>query len=305
MYKDVVDFRVIVITYNRPASLNKLLKSLDNLELDGDRATLEIWIDRSVKGIANPETVQIAESFRWRRGPTRVHIQQTHVGIMGQWIDTWRPQHGSSELGIIIEDDISVSPFAYRWLRAVHRYYRNRTDFAGASLTSDQMSILSSNPKGPLAAPKNHTVLMYKCLGTWGFAPNPTHWRLFQEWFHRHKPSAAPHLRPYVEVPGILPTQWYKHFERTGRADSMWEMWFIYYMHIEQLYTVYNNLGVFNGDKESCLCINRREVGLHVGSKGSENLCRLLSTWKDDFVRFPSEIVRLDWDGTPMGNRLF
>jgi len=80
----------------------------------------------------------------------------------------------------MLEDDISVSPYAYRWLRAIHRAYRNRSDFVGASLASDQMSILSSNPKGPLAAPKNDTVLMYKCFGAWGFSPKPLHWRRFQ-----------------------------------------------------------------------------------------------------------------------------
>jgi len=100
---------------------------------------------------------------------------------MGQWIDTWRPRDDSDvELGLILEDDISVSAYAYRWLRAVHRAYRNRSDFVGTTLNSDQMSILSDSPKGPLAAPNKDTVLMYKCLGTWGFSPRPLHWRRFQ-----------------------------------------------------------------------------------------------------------------------------
>ena len=80
----------------------------------------------------------------------------------------------------------------------------------------------------------------------------------------------------------------------------MWEQWFIYYMNIEQLYVVYNNLCVYTGNKESCLSINRREVGLHMPSKGREDLCRLLTVWNDEFVVFPKDIVRLDWDGTPM-----
>jgi len=100
---------------------------------------------------------------------------------MGQWIDTWRPRDDSdAELGIILEDDISVSSYAYRWLLAVHQAYRNRSDFVGTTLNSDEMSILSASPKGPLAASKNDTILMYKCFGTWGFAPRPIHWRRFQ-----------------------------------------------------------------------------------------------------------------------------
>jgi len=99
---------------------------------------------------------------------------------MGQWIDTWRPRDDfDTELSLILEDDINVSPYAYRWLRAVHRAYSNRSDFAGASLTSDELSVLSDSPKGPLVAPNTDTVFMYKGFGTWGFAPRPFHWRQF------------------------------------------------------------------------------------------------------------------------------
>jgi hypothetical protein len=85
----------------------------------------------------------------------------------------------------------------------------------------------------------------------------------------------------------------------------MWEMWFIYYTHIEQVYTVYSNLGVYTGNKESCLCINRREVGLHNSAKGPENLCKLLTVWRDEFVQFPKDIVRIHWDGTRLSEGQF
>ena len=124
-----------------------------------------------------------------------------------------------------------------------------------------------------------------------------------QDWFHQHKPSVAPHFRPYV--PDTLPTQWYKEFERSGTEDSMWSMWFIYYMHIEQLYIIFSNLNVYTGGKENCLCINRREIGLHNSGKGREDLCRLMTVWKDDYVVFPNNTVRLHWDGSPMRNRLY
>ena len=100
---------------------------------------------------------------------------------MGQWINTWRPRDDSdAEIGLILEDDISVSPYAYRWLRAVHYAYRHRSDFAGATLQSDHVRTLSSRPIGPMAAPKSDTVFMYKTLGTWGMAPKALHWRRFQ-----------------------------------------------------------------------------------------------------------------------------
>jgi len=85
----------------------------------------------------------------------------------------------------------------------------------------------------------------------------------------------------------------------------MWEMWFIHYMHIEQLYTVYSNLNIYTDSKENCLGINRREPGLHYGRKGPENLCRLMTVWKEEYAALPMNPVRLHWDASPMGSRLY
>jgi len=74
-YKDVVDFRVIAITFNRANSLSKLLRSVDTLVLDGDSAALEIWIDRHWKNGIDQGTIEVASRFGWKSGPTRVHVQ--------------------------------------------------------------------------------------------------------------------------------------------------------------------------------------------------------------------------------------
>jgi len=66
IYSDVVDLRVIVITFNRADSLSKLLRSLDTLVLDEDRAALEIWIDRNRRNGVDQRTVEVASTFSWR-----------------------------------------------------------------------------------------------------------------------------------------------------------------------------------------------------------------------------------------------
>jgi len=182
VYSDNVDLRLIVMTYSRPLSLLKLLESLQTLELDGHSAALEIWIDRNRQtGAADEQSVKVASEFKWSGGQTRVHIHKAHVGIYGQWISTWRPRNDSDdELALFLEDDLSVSKYAYRWMHAVFRFYGHRTDFAGASLAGYQFKTLSARPKRRLAGPKNHTVMMYKYFSTWGFAPKPYHWRQFQ-----------------------------------------------------------------------------------------------------------------------------
>jgi len=181
-YNDKVDFRIIVMTYNRPWSLVKLLKTIDVLELDKQSTAVEIWIDRNKKTQSvDAETVKVAMNFKWSGGSSRVHIQKAHVGIYGQWIDTWRPHDDSDdELALFLEDDSSISMYTYRWIRAVFRAYGHRTDFAGASLTSYQRKTFSDKRNRELVGPKNHTALMYKCFEPWGFSPKPKVWRRFQ-----------------------------------------------------------------------------------------------------------------------------
>ena len=293
-YTDEVDFRIIVITFKRSQSLVMLLESIDKIELDGDTGALEIWIDRDKRGNADSKTIEAATSFYWKKGPTRVYVHSTHVGIYGQWINTWRPKNLTfKEIVLFLEDDMSVSKYCYRWLKKVNRFYETSTLFAGATLQSDNMNS-QARPLNQLKAPKNHTVFMYKCLGTWGFSPNPAVWARFQNWVrvkskdHKFCPC----------VPGLSSTMWYSKFRKEKTDDSMWSVWFIYYTHKEKLFTVYSNLNTYNGDLKSCLSINRRENGLHYKKRQyKKGNFQLLSSWKEEYVQFPKRVKKLDWNG--------
>lgn len=293
VYANEVDFRIIIITLNRPQSLLVLLESIKEIELDGDSASLEIWIDRDRQGQVDSNTVDAAISFHWRKGPTRVYVHSTHVGIYGQWILTWRPKSPASrEIALILEDDMSVSKYCYRWLKRVHGFYETSAMFAGATLQSD--TVLSHDGSStPLKGPKNHTVFMYKCIGTWGFSPKPAVWIGFQNWFRINYQNKE--FCPCV--PGISPTKWYKNFKKQKREDSMWSAWFIYYAYEEKLFTLYSNLKSYNNDFISCLSINRREKGLHYDGQNKEIHCQLLNSWKENYVDFPKHVTKLDWNG--------
>ncbi len=45
-YPDELDFRIIVLTYNRPDSLSKCLSHIAKLDTLGDKVGVDIWIDR-------------------------------------------------------------------------------------------------------------------------------------------------------------------------------------------------------------------------------------------------------------------
>ena len=295
VYPDVVDFRIIVMTYKRSSSLERLLKSVDGIVLNGDKAALEIFIDRDSKGNVHLPTVEAAQSHQWPLGQKRVHIWSRHVGLYGQWIDSWRPKESSEEVSLILEDDISVSKYCYLWIKAAHKAYGNRTDISGYTIQSDNLR--SAKGGRPLQGPKQDTAFLYRILGSWGFSPHPRIWREFQDWFHEVYKDKTFH--PYVN--GLVMTSWYKEFEKSGREKSMWTMWFIWYTHKHDLFCLINNLGKFTGSNASALAIHRHEPGLHFSGKGTNNVNRLLSTWDYKYVKFPKTTAKLDYDAKIIG----
>ena len=296
IYQDEADVRFIVLTYNRPSSLSQCLNNLQNIVLDGHKGIIEIWVDRSADGNIHNATLILAKSFQWKHGLTRVHLWPRHVGIYGQWIDTWRPKIGSKEIAIFIEDDIDLSPFAFRWLLAARRSYNQHVDIDSFSLHADNAHI----SKGPrmsqrLHVPKkNNKVFLFPILNSWGMAPVPKVWRQFQDWFH-HVTLTNASYHPYT--PGAdLQTGWYKSFEKQKKANSMWTIWYIHFCYLHHLFTVYPNLDTVKGKS---LAVNRKSPGLHYHGRSlvKTDSC-LVKKWKPEFVDFPKQPLKYNYDGT-------
>ena len=289
-----VDLRIIVMAYDRPTSMLKCLQSLRDLVLDGDRAVIDVWLDRGVDGKLHDPTVQAASNFKWELGPVIVHKQERHAGIYGQWIETWRPQQNSKEIAIFLEDDVDLSPYAYRWLKAAYKHFENQTDIAGYSLYEAAVVNFKNPPD---------LMFFHARLGTQGFSPTTHHWRAFQDWFHEKQRD--PTFHPYVKYDTIV-TDWYKGFEKTHREKSMWSMWFIRFCDDNKLWTVYPNFSAFSKTQRfgpelsannTFMAYHRREKGLHFKGTASLSNGKLVSRWQEYFVQFPQNINKYYYNG--------
>ena len=59
--------------------------NFQNLELDGDKGAIDIWIDRNKNQVYNKDVLETARTFCWKQGgPVRVHVHGHHVGIYGK-----------------------------------------------------------------------------------------------------------------------------------------------------------------------------------------------------------------------------
>jgi len=78
-------------------------------------------------------------------------------------MSVWRPAQlpsdaGEAEIALILEDDMSVSAYYWRWLRAAHGAYDGRSDVSGYSVSHPEMEHESGSV---LEVSVNFTVFMY------------------------------------------------------------------------------------------------------------------------------------------------
>ena len=289
-YPKEVDLRIVVLAYNRAESLRKCLMSLNTVDYEGSKVSLHVWIDRhNETNTLHAPTLKVATTFTFLYGTYSYHIQPNHVGIQGQWLNTWRPSKNCTEIALILEDDMTVSRYFWRWLRAAHVAYGNRADVSGYGLAHPGMEHVHATF---LDIPAMYNVYLYRVICTWGFAPRAESWRQFQNWFYEKEQNASFH--PLVE--GILPTHWYLGELRQGKQRNLWEMWHICYTHNSQpwQYTV-----LLNTVQEGLLAVNRHETGLHdPGGSVTEPLCE---RWKNAYSHFPQDPPKFGYDGVLEG----
>ena len=303
IYNDSVDLRIIVLTFNRAQSLQKTLNSLQDFVTDGHRVSLEIWIDKPKHSPrVDHKTLQVAENFRWTNGKVNVWIHTRHVGLIGQWLYTWRAGLTTGgaeqrELALFIEDDIDISKYGYRWLRAVRRKYSSRNDVACYTLQNDNaIGSYGRYRRKEIKKPTNSPVFFHRLPGSWAMSPDPGKWRQFQDWFEEKRADSAFH--PYVKKAAIQ-TEWYKTFEKQGRQDSMWTMWYIYYTSERNQICGYANLPAYTKRNDTSLASNRREPGLHYNAamQRRHKALPLLKSWNEDYINFIDNPPIFDFGG--------
>lgn len=286
-------FQIIVLTLNRPVPLSRCLRSCRAAEYFGDIVDLTVWIDRSKDDKVDERVEATAKNFVWPHGTMKVNIWNQHVGLFGQWIDTYTA-NSDDELAVILEDDLEVSPLYYKWLMNARAAYSHRSDIFGYTLQRGTLRAKQQGLKPTLSIDPNEKAFLYLLVGSWGYSPNTEMWRKFRKWFHAM--SEDPSFKPYVD--GLKPTQWYKAQEK---KKTMWTMWHIRYADENKLYTVYALL-----ENMKTLASNWREPGLHFKA-GVEAKDRgkdfpilqkgLLGESSGKFT-FPPHPILVDWNGT-------
>ncbi len=170
------DFAIVVIGYNRPKSIQRLLNSLLNADYNGDYIDLIISIDKSFD---NRVSV-VSDKFSWPYGEKRVINHETNLGLRkhvikcGEYLSEY-------ENIIVLEDDIYVSRTFYNFAKQATEFYKEDDDIAGISLYQHKWNVGCSRL---FEARKNaYDVYLMQYASSWGQIWNKKKWNEFMEWY--------------------------------------------------------------------------------------------------------------------------
>lgn len=167
---------IVVIGYNRPKSLTRLLDSLSKAHYPDGEIRLVISLDNS----GTLEPLRVAEAYPWTRGEKRVIHREKRMGLRNHVLACGDLTEEYGDV-IVLEDDLFVSPFFYEYTAQALSFYANDSRIAGISLYSQQFNQTANLPFTPIDD-GNADVYFMQLAASWGQAWSRAHWQGFRQW---------------------------------------------------------------------------------------------------------------------------
>ena len=244
---------VVVVTYNRPKSLIRLLRSIDSAYYKSNDVTLVISIDYE-ESRNHSEVIKIANNFDWKKGRKEVIVHSNNLGLRAHVLQCGQLTERYGAI-IMLEDDIYVSDQYYDYALQMLKSYQDKDYIAGISLYTHKRNV---NVRRPFQALKNEfDVFFMQFAQSWGQCWSKAMWRGFYEWYLESKNS------PFEEDIPLFVKSW---------PETSWLKFYINYLVLSNKYFVYpyQSLSTNFGDSGSHvkkannnyqvpLCYNRKE----------------------------------------------
>ncbi|OFZ55676.1 MAG: hypothetical protein A3D92_14620 [Bacteroidetes bacterium RIFCSPHIGHO2_02_FULL_44_7] len=194
---------IVIVAYNRPSSLRRLLASVCQASYPDQAVTLYISIDKS----EDDEVLEIAESLEWQRGPKTIEISETHLGLKEHILRCGDLTERFGSI-VLLEDDLVVSPNFYAYATESLPFYGAEEKVAGISLYSYEIAESCSYPFQAIS--DSSDVYFMQFASSWGQAWTREQWRQFKMWNSNRREDQLTCLPEYVQYWGEH--SWKKYF---------------------------------------------------------------------------------------------
>jgi hypothetical protein len=200
---------IIVVAYNRPKSLDRLLHSLSCASYPKSNVNLIISIDYS----GDDNCYKLARSFSWSHGTKRIIQHKQRMGLRAHVISCGDLSaiYGSV---IILEDDLLVSPSFYYYAASALDKFASCNSVAGISLYSHSWNDYSKVPFVPEKS--KYDAYFGQFSITWGECWTCNQWNGFKAFLSQNK---------FKDIKMNIPEQ-----INNWPSSSSWGKFFVYYL---------------------------------------------------------------------------
>ncbi|KAL4611095.1 hypothetical protein ACB092_08G099800 [Castanea dentata] len=275
---------VNIITQNRVHSLTRLLKSLSNAYYLGDEIPISFNMDSKV----DEATIKLVNSFEWPHGPKTLRRRIIQGGLIRAVSESWYPS-SDDDFGLLLEDDIEVSPYYYLWIKYALLAYHYDPQVSLPELTSLSLytprlvEVVKERPKwNPTEFFKHihpNTPYLHQLPCSWGAVFFPKLWREFYVYMNMR----------FTEDAKSNPVQIPK--SRTNGWQASWKKFLIDMMYLRGYVSLYPNF-----PKQSSFSTNHMEPGAHISAK--DNVV------KHDKTDFEVPLLKVDFRTLLPGGKL-
>ncbi len=261
---------LVVVGYNRPDSMRRILHSLANAVYEEKEIPLVISIDQS----GTEEVARVAREFEWNYGSKEVICHPERLGLRRHIISCGdlTERYGAV---MILEDDLYVSPDFYHYATSALMKYGEHPKIAGIGLNTKRELLESPYPFFPRHT--GYDVYFQQFATSWGQVWNRRMWSAFKFWYEAH-----PKLPQNVNVPlSVL------HY-----PESSWAKFYQSYVVEQDLYYVFSY---------ESLTTNFGDAGEHFNHSSSAFQSVLFYGRKEYRMPDFEEGVKYDIYGEPLG----
>lgn len=259
-----IKIELVVITDRRSQSLARLLQSANEAHYLGDE---HIEIVLHMEQSADVVTQDVVRSFKWKHGNKKIRHRIRKGGLMPAIVESWYPSDNNN-YGVLLEDDIELSPLFYAWSKyniLKYRYSPSEEDayqhMYGVSLYSPRnLELLPEgrrpfNPEPVLenSGYSKRAPYASQVPCSWGAVYFPEHWREFHAYLTAR--LAKEEWKGYhnITTPGSRSHKWQKS----------WKKYFIELVYLRAYVMMYPNFENFES-----FSTNHLEFGTHVKENG-------------------------------------
>lgn len=248
---------IIAVAYNRPQSLARLLRSINNAIYSGTDIPLIISIDYAEN---NEEVLMTAKKFKWDFGSKEVIYHKKNLGLRKHVIKCGDLSETYGSI-IMLEDDLIVSPNFYTYAVAALNYSEGKSHLAGISLYNHRLNVHTNEIFSPIQ--DGYDNYFFQFASSWGQAWSMLHWNQFKLWYVKN-----PKLIPKSNIPKQI-TDW---------SDKSWLKFFTAYLIDKNLYFLYPKVSLTTNFTEAGTHFDLDSTGFQVPLSFAKNYTIKFST---------------------------